>query len=624
MSNLCINGTKSSLTEIDRHVPKIGDYYTDRDGMILIRDITQRTVNGCVLTFYVCSDINEHFEPYESTDEKTLDTLNEHYRYLPDARRHWDDAEKLFNGELMLDIVDEGQDGTDVNTYTLVAGGNLKHLQSQKQALSDANERVGHILAAARAKIEIVQARMEHERRKLDKYKGGIMRQIERIDNVLGLLDLYTTDGNDINHIKEGVPASADEPLYIRQLTLYMDEECAITDNEGIDANDIPQFTEWLLSDQKHIDQLVPEQRVVVAIKPRRGAGKHYDNNIYKEQVERWNKYTYFLFRNGENLYYIDSQNFQVKENLIPTKKELEGVQQAAKDAERWGRSVQEVYERFNLQYFQFMMFLQGIIVNTDILDPIPKTINMLDESTYKDYVKAVYDAENLLLDGHKTYNEWKAENRSSVTVGSRIIYSAHLTESWDRNVSRHERWGNEHLLRYYKSDWNMPSLPETGVYDVKAVKYDLRYKRDDLLYTGEGKDEVLGFLYEYRKDWGYFDAEKKHRRVTCLINNDDIYLNYNMLSLEDIEYYLNSRIYRPQYLEIMPILLQARKELREEKRQEDAFRDLLINHSSRPLTPDAVDEAISWWKMKNKYKRPISKDCTKAMRMIKKRLGVK
>ena len=48
-----------------------------------------------------------------------------------------------------------------------------------------------------------------------------------------------------------------------------------------------------------------------------------------------------------------------------------------------------------------------------------------------------------------------------------------------------------------------MSSLPETGVYDVKAVKYDLRYKRDDLLYTDEGKDEVLGFLYEYRKDWG-------------------------------------------------------------------------------------------------------------------------
>ena len=168
-----------------------------------------------------------------------------------------------------------------------------------------------------------------------------------------------------------------------------------------------------------------------------------------------------------------------------------------------------------------------------------------------------------------------------------------------------------------------MPSLPETGVYDVKAVEYDLHYKRDDLLYTGEGKGEVLGFLYEYHKEFEYLNPEKKRRRVTCLINNDDIYLNYNMLSLEDIEYYLNSRIYRPQYLEIMPILLQARKELREEKRQEDAFRDLLIHHSSKPLTPDVVDEAIDWWKMKNKYKRPISKDCTKAMRMIKKRLGV-
>lgn len=616
--------TNNQVATVEKHIPQVGDYYTDRDGMILIRDITHRTVNGNTFTFYVCSEINEHFEPYESTDEKTLDTLNEHYKYLPDARKHWDDAEKLLNGELVLDIADGERDYTVVNTYAVVEGGNLKLLQSQKQALSDANERAEHILAAARTKIEIVQARMEHERRKLEKYKGGIMKQIERINNVLGLLDLYTTDGNDINHIKEGAPASENEPLYIRQLTLYMDEECAIADNEGIDANDIPQFTEWLLSDQKHIDQLVPEQRVVVAIKPRRGAGKHYDDARYKEQVERWNKYTYFLFRNGENLYYIDSQEFQVRENLVPTKKELDKVQQSAKDAERWGRSAQEVYEQFNLQYYRFMMFLQGIIVNTHILDPIPKTINMLDESTYEDYIKVVYDAEDLLTDGHKTYNEWKALNRASVTVGSRIIYSAHLTESWDRRVSRHERWGNEHILRYYNGDFNMPSLPETGVYDVKAVKYDLHYKRDELLYTGEGKGEVLGFLYEYHKEFEYLDAEKKHRRITCLINNDDIYLNYNMLSLEDIEYYLNSRIYRPQYLEIMPILLQARKELREEKRQEDAFRDLLIHHSSKPLTPDVVDEAIDWWKMKNKYKRPISKDCTKAMRMIKQRLGVK
>lgn len=62
--------TNNQVATVEKHIPQVGDYYTDRDGMILIRDITQRTVNGSVFTFYVCSEINEHFEPYESTDEK--------------------------------------------------------------------------------------------------------------------------------------------------------------------------------------------------------------------------------------------------------------------------------------------------------------------------------------------------------------------------------------------------------------------------------------------------------------------------------------------------------------------------------------------------------------------------
>lgn len=610
----------NSLSNTEEHIPQVGDYYTERDGLIVITDIkVVQTSDGRSFTRYEYADIDENFQPCGKSTMSD-DSLKQYHKYLPNAKEYWDEAEKLIKGELKIDMADTNEDYSAVNTYAVTEGGNLKLLMSQKRSLQEVEDRTKNILAAARAKIATIQNRMEHERRKLEKYKCEVSKQIGRINNVLGLLDLYTTDKNDVNHIKVGKNASDEEPLYIRQLTLYMDEECAISDNDGVDANDIPKFTEWLLSDQKHIDQIVPEQKVVVAIKPRRAPAKDYGSEVYNRMVEQWNKYTYFLFRNGENLYYIDSGDFQVGGNLIPTKKEMENVQKEAADAEKWGRSAQEVYEHFNLQYYRFMMFLQGIIVNTDILDPIPKSINMLDEKTYTDNIRVVYDADDLLGDGHISYEKWKALNRASVGVGSRILYVSKLYNSWSSNVSRHECWGNDHLLRYYNGNYRIPNPPDTGVYELKSVFVE--WEKSKYVPTGEGKGKYLGFLYKARRDFDY--EEKKRNRVTCMLNDDDMYLNYDMLSLEDIEYYLNTRLYRKQYLEIMPILIKARNDLRKEKVEEVAFRNLLINQSSKPLTPEVVDEAITWWKMKNKYKRPISKDCAKAMRMIKQKLGVK
>lgn len=37
-----------------------------------------------------------------------------------------------------------------------------------------------------------------------------------------------------------------------------------------------------------------------------------------------------------------------------------------------------------------------------------------------------------------------------------------------------------------------------------------------------------------------------------------------------------------------------------------------------------SIDEAIDWWKYKNIWKRPITEDDTKAVRMIKQRLNIK
>jgi hypothetical protein len=53
----------------------------------------------------------------------------------------------------------------------------------------------------------------------------------------------------------------------------------------------------------------------------------------------------------------------------------------------------------------------------------------------------------------------------------------------------------------------------------------------------------------------------------------------------------------------------------------EKKYEDSLVKNLSLHFNEEAVCEAISWWKLKNKWKRGIMSDDSKALRMIIKRL---
>lgn len=98
--------------------------------------------------------------------------------------------------------------------------------------------------------------------------------------------------------------------------------------------------------------------------------------------------------------------------------------------------------------------------------------------------------------------------------------------------------------------------------------------------------------------------------------------MNYDAISLTDIDYYLNSRIDRPNYIHYVPLLKTIRKQLMEELESEQMF-IMLIRNTLHISIADSnrVEDAITWWKYKNKIKRPIQKDDALAFRMITKKL---
>ena len=610
--------TNNSLsTETKQHEPQIGDYYlyNSRGYEEIVRlDSFDGKKFSCSSMLKDGSFAHQE-DDWHATESK--EELEEYFTYLPNFNTEAVLADKLLKGELDFDA----EDKSDVTALTTTS--NAQTLISMQQHYELLEQRMERVSKIAEAKVRAIKNSLENKCRAMREYCDGIKKQIGRIAEVLSLIDLYTGKTIEVEVLKTGQPADESEKFCVRQALLYMDEECKIADDNGIDATDIPKFVEWLVGDQRHIDQVIPEKKAVVAIKPRRAPAKSYGDRGYEQMVERWNRYTYFLFRNGDNLYSVDSEDFQVYERLIPSQNDLKRLQDEVENARNWNKDVKEIYERFNLRFYRFMMFLQGVINSTEILKPMPATINMLDENSYKDFVEVIYDDEFLIGDGRPSFKEWVQKINAEVGVGSRIIYVPILERSWSSRVSSKQYWGEEHLLREYRNGWTMPSLPAIGVYELKCI--DLSYPRSNIWMIDNNNKKALGFLYkdERPREW-WEEGKGERRKVSCLLRDFDCFLNFDMLSLEDMEYYLNSRIYRTQYLEIMPILLNARRELREEKRQEEAFRNLLINNSDKALTPEVVDEAIEWWKMKNKYKRPISKDCAKAMRMIKQKLGVK
>jgi hypothetical protein len=120
------------------------------------------------------------------------------------------------------------------------------------------------------------------------------------------------------------------------------------------------------------------------------------------------------------------------------------------------------------------------------------------------------------------------------------------------------------------------------------------------------------------------------------IFNEDTDIINFDGLSIEEIDYYLHSRVdrrnaireWKSSYLRMIPLLWGLRNRLVEERKWEANFIRMLIDEMKRknikiPNAKGSILKAVDWWKTKNKWKRPLNKDDTKAFRMIKERLGI-
>jgi len=320
------------------------------------------------------------------------------------------------------------------------------------------------------------------------------------------------------------------------------------------------------------------------------------------------NHKTYFLIRNGTNIYRIFS-DISLGATVFPTKAMYE---QVMKDYANYGpehiaEKIQEKHETF----MYGLAAIQGLLERTQLFgNELQGRVNLFNGNFTADQIQLVRDAEQELWigDGRLSWNDYIKRNRETIAQGTRIVLTKSFSDTYGtRDHDNHWRY----------SPFRPSSRPRTDeiyIVEEKIDKKERYSERGEFLIRFHSDDTI------YPEDvWK--DAHQRTKRVLYRFYADEC-VNVDAITVEDCEYYLHNRFERVRYLDVLPILHWTMKVKREEAAYEKDFENLVItrlrlDESAR----DTVRKVVQWWKLKNKWKRGVKADEPKALRMVEQRV---
>lgn len=503
--------------------------------------------------------------------------LKEYYKYclfpLEDILK---DVDNLNSGNVMTNETPETE------TEELVTlGTHLPDMLSQTEMLEDRMETLSLFY---RARMDEQMRLMEEKMKPLQAIMEQTKKQLLNIRRAISIVEIYQGQNVEILTLCEGVPASENVPVSIRQRILFMDEECAVLDEEGqgLDYWTRDSFYEWIKT-PSHRDIILPEEKCIVVMKPRR-FDKQYSRDFYEQRaINEWNKHSFIFIRNGENIHVIESDNLCIHDAAVPRKEDYDEI---AKIAKNWQNNAEERLDDINYRCIHLAMVLQGICDRTEVFSPHGE-VNFLKNIGSQ----VIFDDESdsLLGTGRKNFHDWLREQSKTIRRGSRILYIRRLSGG------KPMRW---ELQGDCYSNYNSKiSSPETGLYTVE-----------------EKKNGWLGITYLPNDCWG-----ERKRRETWLFDKETV-INYDTVTLEDLKGYLEDRSQRRYYQAVIPALRKFQLELQKEREYENLFVSALsrvLGDKHIGYTPENLQNALKWWKNKVIHIRPITSDDDKAWRMI-------
>jgi len=481
------------------------------------------------------------------------------------------------------------------------------------------------------SRVKSMMAIMERKRNELQYYKTEMEKQVKKLSKLILSIELYLGVKETLEQIQIGENADPNQPICLRQRLLYMDVEVGDPEDGGLDFQNIKDFDNWLLKEniywkKKNYEVLVPEQKCIVVFRVRKDDKKYGTNNPFLEaRMNIDNANTYILIRNGTNIYKIWSDLINITPQLFPGKVEL---QKLFDDISGESYYSKEDAENKIFTYKNHILLLQGLIERTPIF-PDNNTLNLFkSEDLESGLIKFIYDNEpgTMLKSGIPSFWDWKKKINESIDEGSRVLIINNMID-FGYGKDRQEAIMDRLFKSKYQYGHNVPNItPSTGIYEV--LKDDSAKKRS---YYDKDESKYNPLYIKYNptaSNNSWYNKEYKNRLSFEIFTDDDFVLNYDAVKekdLELLEYYVHSREGRESYLSLIPTLFDLIKTKKEELEQENEFIKLVLSQNKLSNTKSnliLVKETIEWWKLKNKWKRGIDKDDTKALRMISKKIN--
>ncbi len=485
---------------------------------------------------------------------------------------------------------DEDEDDSD-ETGLMPVGGKTVYEDAAAQ------------LMRVRNRAEIVAQLAERRMNQIKNIAYALEKKLKKVLKILMILEVYLGVNEEIFQITSGQSTDADEPISIRQLVLYMDEEAAIvklyhgnfgyTIEGDINWKNVDMFDQWVQIPE-NLNIVLPEKKGVVALRASR-QDRYGDMDPFSKTFNEENdRMIYLLIRNGDNLYRVWT-NIKMGATIFPTQEQSEGIAKLFSSTSSWDKEKGEDAQQI---WIRNALLIQGLIDRTPVFHPLPsKRIEMSKPETFEDGgpIRMIRDAEKLLTDGSLGYNEWKEMLNLKIKRGTRIYLPG---VPWESSKDR------DHRFVVYRA-WGYPDNPDPGVYTV-----------EEMMPRKYGGHDAMRILYSPGGSYFSWEREEVERtnRFSFIVYFSEV-INYDDFDVNDIDRILKNRLDRIHYRTMMPTLIGLRDLRLRELAEEAMFVKLLSEKND--ILEDDIWPCVDWWKKKVINKRPIENDNEKAWRMI-------
>lgn len=576
----------------------VGGYLYDRDGLYRIKAVND---DGSV----VVDEVNpETLEAYENSFKKDYRiTSMEYYKVLGvDVEKIKSMAERLLNGEPF----EEFAESSDTALMSLGSKETLVVLReniNRAALVAEKTRKYADIMI--QQKTRELEARLRPMRDMIEK----MGREVSRLDYVIQTIETYAGIKESVEQLHAGEPAPETTPIVFRQAVIFMDEELALIDDD-FDWQKVDKFDKWLLEKDRY-KEFMPDEKSMVAIKPRRTDKKYTDEKgiggaLYNWMMNKPNHKTVFLIRNGENLYKIESEHIYLHDRMYPNQDEYLKILEKEQKYTHLSGTLES--ESFRKQYTQVAFLMQGLVERSDVFSPHTVTGSLIKMEGFTDeqiQLRYELDASHALGDGRPSVEEWMRQMNSQLCEGKRVLL---IVGKYSMDYGYH--FNEEHdFIKYYNNSFTAPDLPTSGIYTLEKLDEGRK----------NGYWETYNFLIKYMPQndvRGYWEDTPRKKRVSIRValDNDGI-LNYDDMKIEDVEYYLNSRLHRSKYFKFVRLLKEFKnvylKELEAENEYIKMFVGQMMAKGLQPkdgITAESVVRvAIDTIKNRLKWKRPIT-----------------